>query len=269
MTDIRLLVSDVDGTLVTKDKVLTEAAIAAARSLDAAGIGLTLTSARPPRGMRMLIEPLDLRLPLGGFNGGLIVDRDFNVLERHPIAPQVAQQAVRLVQEQGLDLWVYTEHDWLVTDPDGPHVARESWIIEIDPATRPITPADLAQAYKIVGVSDDHAKVAAAREHVVAQLGEAVSATSSAAHFLDITHPRANKGAVVQALSERLNLPQSHIATIGDMANDVLMFAQSGLSIAMGNATPEVQARATVVTASNEQDGFAQAVRRFILGEAV
>ena len=91
--EIGLLVSDVDGTLVTNGKVLTQAAVAAAQKLREAGIGLTLTSARPPRGLRMLVEPLGLRLPLAGFNGGLIVDSDFNVLESHPVDARVAEHA--------------------------------------------------------------------------------------------------------------------------------------------------------------------------------
>src|SRR5579863_2670402 len=105
-TDIRLVLSDVDGTLVTHDKVLTEAAIQAARDLRAVGIGLTLTSARPPAGVRMLIEPLDLSLPLAGFNGGLIVDPDLTVLESHPIEPEPAKAAVEALNESGVDTWV-------------------------------------------------------------------------------------------------------------------------------------------------------------------
>jgi Cof subfamily protein (haloacid dehalogenase superfamily) len=266
--NIGLLLSDVDGTLVTNDKVLTPAAIAAARKLSEAGIGLSLTSARPPFGLRMLTGPLDLRLPLAGFNGGLIVDSKFNVLESYPLDHEAAEEAVQLVQENGLDLWVYTAHDWVVTAADGPHVAREAWILDMKPVARPCTAADLAQAYKIVGVSDDHAKVANASKHVVARLGDRASATSSEPHFIDITHPRANKGAVVHALARRLDLSPARIATIGDMPNDVLMFAQSGLSIAMGNASPEVKASASEVTDSNEQDGFAKAVHRFILAPA-
>ncbi len=263
--DIGLLVSDVDGTLVTRDKVLTPAAVAAVQDLAAAGIGFTLTSARPPQGMRMLIDPLNLQLPLAGFNGGLIVDCAFNVLESYPIDPRVAQDGARLMQEAGLDLWVYTDDEWIVSAADGPHVGREAWIIKLDPIARPCTPGDFQRAFKIVGVSDDHDKIVAAGKLAATHLGNAVSATSSEPAFLDITHPQANKGAVVQALSRRLELPTARIATIGDMANDVLMFAQSGLSIAMGNAKPDVQAKASVVTASNEQDGFAKAVRDFIL----
>jgi Cof subfamily protein (haloacid dehalogenase superfamily) len=264
-TDIQLLISDIDGTLVTKDKVLTPAAVAAVQGLAAAGIAFTLTSARPPSGMRMLIDPLGLRLPLAGFNGGLIVDTDFNVIESHPIDPKAAAEGARLMQEGGLDLWVYTQDEWIVTDPDGFHVKREAWIIKMDPIARACTPADFANAFKIVGVSKDPTKIAAAQGLVSSKLGDTVSSSSSEPQFVDITHPNANKGAVVHALSRSLDLPTSRIATIGDMANDVMMFAQSGFSIAMGNASDAVKARATVVTDSNEQDGFASAVRRFLL----
>ena len=81
-----------------------------------------------------------------------------------------------------------------------------------------------------------------------------------------MTHPDANKGAVVERLSQMLSIPKERIATIGDGANDVLMFRKSGFSIAMGNASDEVKEQASVVTDSNEQDGFAKAVRRYILG---
>ncbi len=266
--DVGLLVSDVDGTLVTDDKVLTPAAVEAVKSLKAAGIAFTLTSARPPQGLRMLVDPLDLQLPLAGFNGGLIVNRDFNVLESYPIDRQVGQDGARLVLESGLDLWVYTENEWIVSAADGPHVAREAWIIKMAPQARPCTPADFEQSFKIVGVSDDHDRIVAAAKLIDTHLGNAVSATSSENAFLDITHPQANKGAVIHALSRRLDVPASRIVTIGDMPNDVLMFAQSGFSIAMGNAGAEVQAKASAVTASNQDDGFAKAVRRFILAES-
>ena len=263
--DIKLLLSDVDGTLVTHDKVLTEGARAAAVGLRQAGIGLALTSARPPRGMRMLVEPLDLRLPLAGFNGGLIVDPDFKVLESHPIDPKAAHEAVRLLRDNGLDIWVYTETAWFVTAQDGPHVAREAWIIKTQPEAAALADADLARAFKIVGVCDDHAKVAAAEAPIQQKLGDTASATRSEPHFLDITHPKATKGFVVHSLSRRLGLPPGQIATIGDMPNDVLMFAESGFSIAMGNASDAVKARASAVTDTNEDDGFAKAVRRFLL----
>ena len=80
-----------------------------------------------------------------------------------------------------------------------------------------------------------------------------------------MTHPQANKGSVVTTQSRLLKIRPEQIATIGDMPNDVLMFRKSGFSIAMGNASDEVKAQASLVTDSNENEGFANAVQRFIL----
>ena len=80
-----------------------------------------------------------------------------------------------------------------------------------------------------------------------------------------MTHPNANKGGVVAWISQRLNIPPEQIATIGDQMSDTLMFAKSGLSIAMGNASDKVKGLATHVTDSNQDEGFAKAVEKFIL----
>ena len=92
-----------------------------------------------------------------------------------------------------------------------------------------------------------------------------MSAARSQPYYLDVTNPNANKGAVVDYLSRNLGVPAGEIATIGDMPNDVLMFKPSGFSIAMGNASAEVQGEADAVTDSYEDEGFAKAVERFLL----
>ena len=123
----------------------------------------------------------------------------------------------------------------------------------------------LGRAVKIVGVSDDHDLVARCEKDAQDALGAKASAVRSQPYYLDITRPAANKGTVVKTLSKLLSVPTSAIATIGDMPNDVLMFRKSGLSIAMGNASPEVQAKADLVTDSYDNEGFAKAIERFIL----
>ena len=264
--DIRLLLADVDGTLVTQDKVLTPAAISAARDLAGAGIALAITSGRPPRGMSMLIEPLALRTPIAGFNGGVLVAPDLTVIESHTLDVGVARAALKLILDQGLDAWVYTPDAWLIRDRAAPHVAREAWTVKFEATVvTAFTDADLANVVKIVGISDDLALVAACETIVQRVLGDTASAARSQPYYLDVTHPLANKGAVVTSLSRRLDIPAAQIATMGDMPNDVLMFADSGFSIAMGNADDAVKDRASVVTDSNENEGFAKAVREFIL----
>jgi hydroxymethylpyrimidine pyrophosphatase-like HAD family hydrolase len=123
----------------------------------------------------------------------------------------------------------------------------------------------LAQAVKIVGISDDLDLVAACEKAAQKALGEKASAARSQPYYLDVTHPLANKGTVVETLSKLLNIPPAQIATMGDMPNDVLMFRKSGFSIAMGNASDEVKAQASAVTDSNQNEGFAKAVRKFVL----
>jgi Cof subfamily protein (haloacid dehalogenase superfamily) len=264
--DIRLLLTDVDGTLVTQNKLLTEAAKAAARQLHEAGIALAITSGRPPRGMRMLIEPLALEGAIAGFNGGVFTNPDLSVIESHSVNPATATQAVKLILDQGLDVWVYTEDEWLIRDHAAPHVAREAWTVKFDPTViASFTDAHMAHAVKIVGVSDDLELVAICEKAAQETLGEQVSAERSQPYYLDVTHPQANKGTVVATLSKLLNILPAQIATIGDMPNDVLMFRKSGFSIAMGNSSDEVKAQASAVTDSNENEGFAKAVQRFVL----
>lgn len=264
---IRLLLSDVDGTLVRSDKSLSERSIEAVASLRAAGIHFAVTSGRPPRGMEMLIEPLSLVTPLAAFNGGLIVQPGMDVLEEHTIPDDAVGHVLELLSSFDLSIWVYRGADWLVRDPDGPHVAHESRTVQFEPIV--VEAFDgLTHVAKIVGVSDDFDAVAAAAAAVRDKFGEHVSASRSQPYYVDVTHPDANKGGVVKYLAGFYDIPNEQIATIGDMPNDVLMFAHSGVSIAMGNAGTEVQRAARHTTGSNADDGFAEAVERFVLPAA-
>lgn len=262
---ISALISDVDGTLMTHDKILTPRTRAAVAALHARGIGFAAISGRPPRGMRMLVEPLALTHPLGGFNGGQITNPDLSPLEEHALAPQTAHRAYELLRGYGLDVWVFSGQDWLLTDPDDSHVAGEVRTVDYRPRVVKDFDGALESAFKIVGVSADHAYLARCETEVKAALGEAASASRSQAFYLDITHPMANKAVGVQRLAALMGVPMGEIAVIGDGHNDLGMFAQSGFSIAMGNAPADVKEKARFVTSSNDQDGFAEAVRTYIL----
>ena len=264
---IRLVLSDVDGTLVRPDKSLSERSIAAVQELHAAGIAFAVTSGRPPRGMSMLVEPLALESPIAAFNGGLIVEPDLTVVEDRVVPDGLVSRAVELMESFELCAWLYRGPEWLVVDPDGPHVAHEAQTVQFEPTVVESFDGLESGIAKIVGVSDDHDAVAAAATAAHNEFGDRVSASRSQPYYLDVTHPLANKGAVARFLSARYAIPPEEIATIGDMPNDVLMFAHSGLSIAMGNADREVQRAARRVTTSNDDEGFANAVERFILGE--
>jgi Cof subfamily protein (haloacid dehalogenase superfamily) len=265
--NIHMVIADVDGTLVTNEKVLTPRAIEAAKRLRSAGIAFSVTSGRPPLGMKMLIDPLGLTEPIAAFNGGVFVHPDLSVMSQSFVPAETAGKVINAIEHRGLDCWVYTDHDWLLRDDNAPHVAREQWTVKFAPTIVPDFNSHLSRVAKIVGVSDDDAVVARCEADVQREYGSHVSAARSQPYYLDVTHPNANKGHVVAVLSQFLSIPSAQIATIGDMPNDVLMFQKSGISIAMGNASDEVQRRAKFVTTSNEKEGFANAMEAFILGE--
>jgi Cof subfamily protein (haloacid dehalogenase superfamily) len=262
---ISLVVADVDGTLVTEQKVLTQRAQAAVQALHRAGIRFAITSGRPPRGMAMLFDALDLETPIAGFNGGLFVRRDLSILEQKTVEPDIARQAVALIREHGLDAWIYSGNDWLITKPGAPHVVREAWTVKFEPKVVADFDDRLDTVAKIVGVSDDLDRVRRCEADAQAAFGQRATANRSQPYYLDVTHKDANKGAVIAYLSAHLAVPAEEIATIGDQPNDVLMFTRSGLSIAMGNASDQVKSQADVTTDSYNDEGFAKAIERFVL----
>src|SRR5216683_2999212 len=237
MRRVSLVISDVDGTLVTHDKVLTPRAIAAVQRLHDNGIGFSICSSRPPFGLRMMIEPLRLVLPFGGYNAGAIVEPDLSVVEQKLIPPDAAWEAVAMFQEHGIDCWVFVGNQWLIANPTGDHVDHELHTIQTPPTIVPaFEDAHFAAVGKIVGPSNDHDRVA-----LVTELMQT-------------------------ALAGRVAVPQSEVLVLGDMENDLEMFRKAGFAVAMGNATDEVKGAAQATTLSNDEDGFAVAIERHVFG---
>jgi Cof subfamily protein (haloacid dehalogenase superfamily) len=259
------VISDVDGTLVTDEKTLTGRAQAAVAALRAKGIIFSMISSRPPRGLRMLLAPLGITTPVGGFNGGVLAAPDLAVISEHLLPLETARRAVDLLDARRIQVWVFSDQDWLVRHTDKPYVGLEQRTVKFGPTVVEDFAPFLDSAAKIVGVSEDFELLASCEHELRAGLVDRAFIVRSQPYYLDITHPLANKGVALAELAKLLGVPLEHIATIGDGANDVAMFERSGLSIAMGNAAPEVQRAADFVTDSNSEDGFAHAIERFIL----
>jgi Cof subfamily protein (haloacid dehalogenase superfamily) len=266
--NISLLISDVDGTLVTHDKVLTPQAHAAVHALREEGILFALTSSRPPLGMNQFVDPLAIDTPIAGFNGGVFVNPvDGSVLAKHMLEPAVARGSLDVILRHGLDPWVFDGSAWMIVKGGTSLVALEQRTIRMAPTMIKNPYAVLHDVAKIVGTSEDYALVEQCESDLKTILGQSASAVRSQPYYLDVTNVQANKGTVVRFLARHLNIPVNEIASIGDMANDIQMFHASGLSIAMGNATQAVKGEADFVTESCEEEGFAKAVERFILGK--
>ena len=265
-SQIRLVLADVDGTLVTKDKILTPRAIRAVERLRERGILFTITSGRPPKGMKMVIDPLKISEPIAGFNGGMMVRPDFTVIEARTLPTDTARKVIGIIRDHKVDPWVYDGNDWIVSKLDAPHVAREQWTVKFPPVVGDVE-AKLDQVVKITGVSDDLDLMKRLEHDLQQALGDKASAALSQPYYVDVTNKDANKGGVVMALERLLGIPASQMVTLGDQPNDVLMFRKSGMSIAMGQASPDVQKQATHVSTSCEEEGFANGIEKFVLGD--
>ena len=246
---VRLIIADVDGTLVTREKVLTDRARDVVSRMRVAGIEFAITSGRPPRGMQMLIEPLALTTPIAAFNGGMFINPDLSVIEQRVLQDDVIEPAMKTMTAYKLDTWIYRGTDWFVRERHGPHVDREEWTVKFPPKVVPNFDGLTNDVAKLVGVSDDFEAVCKCERAVQEQFASKVhtkqsnpkretlvSAARSQPYYLDVTHPEANKGYVVLRLSKILGIPTDQIATIGDMPNDIAMFEKSRVSIAMGQA---------------------------------
>ncbi|HEX4709600.1 HAD-IIB family hydrolase [Phenylobacterium sp.] len=265
---VAFLISDVDGTLVTPDKRLTDAAAAAVRSLHTAGVGFSLISSRPPRGMAALLSALEVDQPFAAFNGGSVLGSDGEVLERLMVPREAARKALALFDLRGVDSWVFARGEWWLRDPHGVKTDRERRTVGFEPTAIAGFDSLLGEIDKLVGVSDDHDLLARTEVEAQALLAGLATAVRSQPYYLDVTHLEANKGRAVRAICRRLGLDPQRLAVIGDMENDVSMFVEAGFAIAMGQASEAVCAAAAAVTGPNTEDGFAEAVRRYVLPRA-
>jgi hypothetical protein len=265
---IRLVVSDIDGTLVPQDKRVTPDVLAAAQALRRAGIALCLVSSRGPVGMQPFLGPLGIDRPIAALNGGLICTPDGKIMSRHSLAPETTREAVEELLSREVDPWLFIDYEWLVRDGSTPQVRHEAEVVK----TVPVVAPDLSRHYegvgKIMGVSTDAARLRTVERELSVQLAGRANVHRSSEWLVDVTHPLANKGHAARELAALMGIDIHEVACIGDMNNDIPMLDVAGVAIAMGNAPAEVQKHAHFVTDANTHDGWARATERFVLPRA-
>ena len=168
---------------------------------------LAITSGRPPRGMKMLIEPLEITEPIAGFNGGVIVKPDLTPISKQLLAADVAAEVMRMIVKHELDIFLYTDRDWFVRNANGPHVAREAWTVKFQPTVVQDFDSLTDSVVKVTGVSDDLDAVARCEKDLQEWSAGRVSAARSQPYYLDVTNPKANKGEVVEMFAKTVPPP--------------------------------------------------------------
>jgi Cof subfamily protein (haloacid dehalogenase superfamily) len=211
-----------------------------------------------------LANELKLRGPFAAFNGALVVKRDGEVLARSVLSPATIASVKVIADHFGVSVWLYDEVDWWAPCHDA-FVDREEHTSGFSPRIDGYAERITRDANKLTVVGKPEL-VAKAEERVLAELAGDVSASRSKPRFLDVTSFGIDKGTVVVRLAKLLNIPTERVAVIGDGPNDVEMFRQAGLSIAMGQAVDDVLKAATHLTASNDDEGWARGIEQYVLG---
>ncbi len=265
---IRMLISDVDGTLLRPDKSVSAGSRAAINKARSCGVRFTVISGRPPLGLQFLVDALELTEPIAALNGAMIVWPNLSLLQATTIEPVVAAEVAKIIQQHGLELWLYTINNWLVSDLQSPRVRHEVAVVHHEPSLIPAGGVFPHSITKVLGVSDDHPLVQRCEKAVLEKFSHQVAASRSQPHYLDVTAPEADKGFGASSLARIVGIGLESVAVIGDGPNDIPMFQKAALSVAMGNADEAVRRAAQYTTDTNLDDGFARGVDRFVLPAA-
>ena len=266
-TKIRLVVSDVDGTLVRDDKTLASSTIEAVGDLRRAGVLFALVSSRPPTGLDVLVGPLGLDTPRAGFNGGHILAPapDNTTLDEKLIPEAACREAVATMLARGADPWLFADGLWYLVNPRAHYIPREKLSISQDFVEVPDLAPYCGRAHKLMGSSPDFGLMGRLEAEIAGKLAGQATVLRSQKYYLDVTHPNANKGFAALSLARLLGVDPAAMCCLGDMPNDTPMFSVAGMSVAMGNSPDSVKALARHVTGDNDGTGWADAIRRFVL----
>lgn len=258
----RLVVIDVDGTLLTSRHEVTPATVRAVAQGQQRGLEIVLATSRPPLALWPILERLSLVEPAefigsqGAITGSFAAGGRLRVIDRRQMPLDLAQATVMAALEAGLAVNWYSGQDWLVSHLDD-QVRREARVVGFDP-----TVADLADQSegpdKLLLIAPDGSPATLAE--LAAAVPAGLQAQTSNPTYLEITRADVDKASALRRLCGLRGVPAGAVVAMGDGMNDLGMLAFAGTAVAPANARPEVIAAADLVTSSNDDDGVARAL---------
>nr|WP_242010230.1 HAD family hydrolase [Acetobacter conturbans] len=262
---VRLVVTDMDGTLLTPEKQVTRRSVDTIEKLNAAGVAVCLVSSRAVVGVERYHEALHLTTPYAAMNGALVRDAQGKVLSSLVLPPDAVRATLDMLDVHEVDAWLFCGTDWIVKDATSGYVPYEHKTLGIAPTVAKDFGPWEGQVGKITGSSADYDLLERMEGEISQMLEGRASVARSAQYYLDVTPKDANKGYALRELGRLLGVAPHEIACLGDMPNDVPMLDIAGLSIAMGNASGEVASHAHFVTDTNENEGWAKAIETWVM----
>lgn len=268
----KLLVLDVDGTLLNNEKEISKRTLAALLKVQHMGVRIVLASGRPTSGLLPIAKTLELG-NFGGFmvsyNGCQIIRADTGeVMFERRINPEQIPYLEKKARKNGFSIFTYHDAYILTDNADNVHIRKEAWLnhLKIMEEEEFSIAIDFAPC-KCVLVSDDEEALRGLESHWKRRLAGVLDVFPSEPYFLEVVPFGIDKANTLGVLMEQLGIGREEVIAIGDGVADVTMLQLAGKSVAMGHAQDSVKMCADYVTGSNEDDGVAQAVEKFILSE--
>ena len=254
--------SDIDGTLLTSEHVVSPLTSSAIHTLTDQGVLFTISSARSPSGIRPIIKKNDFHCCTIAFSGALILDEDQNILYEKGISISDASKIIDVIEKKCPHVtWnVFTSEDWIVKDRTDPHVIHEETVVEttsIEGSLQSLS--DTLMVDKILCMCDS--EYMSPSETLLRKYFPELSIARSSDSLLEIMAGGINKAEAVKYLCDLRKIPLTSTIAFGDNYNDLEMLEAVGCGVLMGNAPSELQKHFSFVTKSNDQDGIFQAFK--------
>lgn len=269
----KLIALDMDGTLLTSDKKVSESNEAAIKAAEKKGVKIVLASGRPLAGLTRYLEELDL---LKGddfvlsFNGGLVQNtKTGEIVSKVSLKGADLKYIYEISKSLNINIHAFSAKEGLIAPKASQYTEYEATLNGIDFTIKDFSEVDDDEDIIKVMMIDPQEMLDPAIEKLPNEVYEKYSVFKSAPFFLEFTNKEVDKGLGLKRLGEHLGIKQEEIIACGDAGNDLSMVKYAGLGVAMGNATDEVKEAAEFITSSNDEDGIALVIEKFILNESV
>lgn len=264
---IKLFVSDIDGTLLETGKKISERNINAVQKMVDAGITVTIATGRMYRAALPIAKELGVNVPIITYNGALIKSVSGEILHSEYLPADLISEIVKFFEKHNWYLQSYSNDELFCAFrnnyTDFYEKTQKVQATEVGWQNLSQTNKNVS---KLLGISANIAENLEREKLVRAEFGERIAVTKSHPQFVDMMMPNVSKAAAVKILAEKLGVDRSEVMAIGDSDNDFPMLQAAGQSVAMGNASDEIKSACTFVTSNCEDDGFADAVEKFVFG---
>ncbi|NLZ77851.1 MAG: HAD family phosphatase [Spirochaetales bacterium] len=264
MPSIKLICTDIDGTLIRPDHTISPRTKRAIQDAHSRGIIIALISGRIGKSLVKIQKELGITGPLGTLNGSLVLDEKGRPILEHPLHHEEIHQILDWVEHTDLNAFVYTNTDWYASK-EGYWTEHELKVTGFKGIVRSFHEnegklgAD-EQPFKVLCMHEDPEYLSRMEQRLVERMGPRFTILRSGPIYLEIFHRGVDKGDAVRALATHYSLPREAVMAVGDYYNDVAMLKAAGCSVAMGNAPDDIKAMVDTVTAPNTEDGLALAI---------